>query len=152
MFFDKMHEYLRPAGREEASQEDVEWVYVHEMLGVRGQADLQHYEGRLKTILGITGYPVALEILTATAVKGRLDGDAVDRYRVHYSALDAENSEGVPSVADVLHVLQHDGYLERQDGGFRFVSGLLEDWWRSRYGENFVPVVEPDSHGGEAGR
>ena len=90
--------------------------------------------------------------MTATAVKGRLDGDAVDPVSRHYFALDAEEGAGVPSVEDVLHVLQHDGYLERQDGGYRFVSGLLEDWWRSRYGENFVPVVESDSHGGGAGR
>ena len=27
-----------------------------------------------------------------------------------------------------------DGYLERQGNGYRFVSGLLEDWWRVRYG------------------
>ena len=152
MFFDKLHDHLRRADRQEASPEDVEWVYVHEMLGVRGQADLQHYEGRLGTILGRTGYPVALEILTATAVKGRLDGDAVHRYRAHYSALGGQDGAGVPSVADVLHVLQHDGYLERQNGGYRFVSGLLEDWWRIRYGENFVPIVEPETHGGGAGR
>ena len=28
----------------------------------------------------------------------------------------------------------NDGYLERQGDGYRFVSGLLEDWWRVRYG------------------
>ena len=31
-------------------------------------------------------------------------------------------------------MLAHDGYVERHDGGYRFVSGLLEDWWRSRHG------------------
>ena len=152
MFFDKLHDHLRRADRQEALREDAEWVYVHEMLGVRGQADLQHYEGRLATILGKTGYPVALEILTATAVKGRLDRDAVNRYRAHYSASEGQDGAGVPSVADVLHVLQHDGYLERRHGGYRFVSGLLEDWWRIRYGENFVAIFEPETHGGRAGR
>ena len=152
MFFDKLHDHLRRADRQEASPEDVEWVYVHEMLGVRGQADLQHYEGRLAIILGRTGYPIALEILTATAVNGLLDGAAVNRYRAHYSALGGRDGAGIPSVADVLHVLQHDGYLERQNGGYRFVSGLLEDWWRIRYGENFVPIVEPETRGGGGGR
>ena len=47
-----------------------------------------------------------------------------------------------PPVDHVLHVLQHDGYLEPEDGGFRFVSGLLEDWWRGRYGQTFVPVFD----------
>ncbi len=152
MFFDKLHDHLRRDDRLEASPDDVEWVYAHEMLGVRGQADLQHYEGRLRTILGRAGYPVALELLTATAVEGRLEGNAVDLYRAHYSAQEADDGDGIPSVADLLHVLQHDGYLERQDGGYRFVSALLEDWWRSRYGENFVPVVDSEPRGGGAGR
>ena len=111
MFFDKLHDHLRHAGRRIAAPEDVEKVYLHEMLGVRGQVDLQHYEGRLETILGRTGYPIALELLTATAAKGR-----------------------------------HDGYLNRQDGGYGFVSGFLEDWWRSRYGQHFVSVLEPATH------
>ena len=140
MFFDKLHDRLRHAGRQDASLDDAERVYLHEMLSVRGQADLQHYEGRLQAVLGRSGYPVALEILTAAAVEGRLDGDTAGRYRAHFAA---HVEDGAPSVEDVLHVLEHDGYLERQDGGYRFVSGLLEDWWRGRYGANFAPAVEP---------
>ena len=143
MFFDKLHDHLRRAGRQIAALEDVKRVYLHEMLGVRGQVDLQHYEGRLETILGRTGYPIALELLTATAVKGRLDGDTVKRYCECYSA---RGEESAPSVDDVLHVLRHDGYLNRLDGGYEFVSGYLEDWWRSRYGQHFVSVLEPETH------
>ena len=80
MFFDRMHEHLRRVGRKDASLEDVEWVYVREMLGVRGQVDLQHYEGRLEAVLGRAGYTVALEILTATAVDGAIVGETVRRY------------------------------------------------------------------------
>ena len=40
MFFDKMHDHLRRAGRREAPPEDVKWVYAQEMQGVRGQVDL----------------------------------------------------------------------------------------------------------------
>ena len=140
MFFDKLHDRLRHAGRRDATPEDAERVYLHEMLSVRGQADLQHYEGRLQTVLGRSGYPVALEILTAAAVDGRLDGDTAARYRAHFAA---RTEEGASPVEDVLHVLEHDSYLERSDGGYRFVSGLLEDWWRGRYGANFVPAVAP---------
>ena len=52
----------------------------------------------------------------------------------------------------VLHLLEHDGYLERRNGGYRFVSGLLEDWWSNRHGRHFVPVFGsgPDKEG--AGR
>ena len=81
MFFDKIHHLLKQEGRQKASLDDVSWVYQHEMLSVRGQMDLQHYEGRLKTILGKTGYPIALEILTYTAVHNYLDDETGQRIR-----------------------------------------------------------------------
>ena len=149
MFFDKLHEHLRRGGRQVAAPDDVEWVYLREMLGVRGQVDLQHYEGRLETILGRTGYPIALELLTAAAAEGHLDGDTVERYREYYSAGEEDSA---PSVEHVLHVLRHDGYLDCQDGDYGFVSGLLEDWWRSRYGRHFVSVLEPEIHAGRDGQ
>ena len=131
-FFDVLHEDLRRAGRRAVSLEDVERVYVHEMLGIRGQMDLEHYEGRLRMVLGDEGYLAALEMLTAAAVGGgRLRGEAIVRHR---EVLAAGDGGGPPPVEDVLRVLEHDGYLERQGDGYRFVSGLLEDWWRVRYG------------------
>ena len=133
-FFDVLHEDLRRAGRRTASLEDVERVYDHEMLGIRGQMDLQHYEGRLRMVLGDEGYRVALEMLTeATVNDGRLRDDAIDRHR---ESLAAEAGAGALPIEDVLHVLEHDGYLARQGDGYRFVSGLLEDWWRVRYGRS----------------
>ena len=140
MFFDRMHDHLRSAGRRDASLEDVGWVYMQEMQGVRGQVDLQHYEGRLEAVLGRAGYTVALEILTATAVNGDIGAETIDQYRNWFSTRDAHKEDGASLVDHVLHVLQHDGYLEPRGGGYRFVSSLLEDWWRSRYGQSFVPV------------
>ena len=131
-FFDNLHEHLRGTGRCEASLEDVERVYTGEMLGIRGQMDLEHYESRLRMILGREGYRTALEVLTEAAVNGGvLLGGAIDRYREHFPAV--VEADPVP-IEDVLHVLEHDGYLARQGDGYRFVSGLLEDWWRTRYG------------------
>ena len=131
-FFDNLHEDLRRAGRHEASREDVGRVYTGEMLGVRGQMDLEHYESRLRMVLGNAGYPIAIEILTEAAVNGGLlRGDFIDRYR-EYVPADTE-TDPVP-IDGVLRVLEHDGYLVRQDDGYRFVSGLLEDWWRTRHG------------------
>ena len=142
MFFDRLHDHLRRAGRKDASSEDVEWVYMREMQGVRAQVDLQHYEGRLATVLGRAGYTVALEILTAAAADGEIAAEKVDQYRNWFSARDTQSRVGAPPVDHVLHVLQHDGYLEPMDGGYRFVSGLVEDWWRGRYGQRFVPVFD----------
>ena len=138
-FFDLLHEDLRRAGRRAASLEDVKRVYDHEMLGIRGQMDLEHYEGRLRMVLGDEGYRAALEMLTEAAVnEGRLRGDAIDRHR---ESLAAETGADPLPVEDVLHVLEHDGYLARQGDGYRFVSGLLEDWWRVRNYDFGTPAL-----------
>ena len=142
-FFDTLHEDLRRAGRRSASPEDVERVYTDEMLGIRGQMDLEHYEGRLRMVLGDEGYRAALEMLTEAAVNdGRLRGDAIGRHR---ESLAAEAGAGTdpPLIEDVLHVLEHDGYLARQGDDYRFVSGLLEDWWRVRYGRPGASSASP---------
>ena len=136
-FFDSLDEDLRMAGRRNASEEDVQRVYTDEMLGVRGQADLDHYESRLKLVLGPEGYRAALDLLTQAAVRdGVLERNAIDRFGDYFRARAAE---AVP-IEDVLGVLEHDGYLKKHEDGYRFVSGLLENWWRARHGRHFVPV------------
>ena len=140
-FFDTLHEDLRRAGQRSASLEDVERVYDNEMLGIRGQMDLEHYESRLRMVLGDEGYRAALEMLTEAAVNGgRLRGDAIGRHR---ESLAAEAGADPLLIEDVLHVLEHDGYLARQGDGYRFVSGLLEDWWRVRYGRPGASSASP---------
>ena len=141
-FFDNLHEDLRRAGRRAATMEDVERVYTNEMLGVRGQMDLEHYEGRLRMVLGREGYRTALEVLTEAAVgDGLLSDDTVGRYRECLRGRSESEVEADPVPVDaVLRVLEHDGYLERHGDGYRFVSGLLEDWWRARHGRHFIPI------------
>ena len=136
-FFDNLHEDLRRANRREASLEDVKRVYITEMLGVRGQMDLEHYESRLRMVLGDKGYLATLDILTEAAVNyGLLHSDAIDQYYEYFQA------DAVPvSTKDILSVLEHDGYLARQGDNYRFVSGLLEAWWRARHGRHFVPIA-----------
>ena len=141
MYFDKLLQHLRRAGRCVASDADAESVYRDEMLSVRGQLDLQHYENRLLTVLGTTGYPVAMEILTETAVNDLLSHEAVDSYRHRFPTGLHEVEPGVPTIENVLHVLVHDGYLERRERGYRFTSGLLEDWWRHRWAGGFRPAA-----------
>ena len=122
-FFDSLDEDLRLKARRQASLEDVERVYTDEMLSVRGQADLDHYESRLKLVLGPDGYRAALPLLTEAAVNdGVLGRVALTLYREHFRAW-AVPDHPVP-IDDVLRVLEHDGYLEPWgDGDYRFVSG-----------------------------
>lgn len=136
-FFDKLHEHLRRTGRLSASLEDVSRVYSEEMLGVRGQVYLEHYQGRLRLVLGDEGYGVALDLLTeAASSDGVLTNGSILRYRDYVSSLP---DRPIVLLKDVLHVLEHDGYLTRKDDGYHFVSGLVEDWWRARHSHGFIP-------------
>ncbi len=137
-FFHHLYEHLLSDRRCEATLGDVEYVYQRYLLSVRGQVDLAHYEERLQMILGDESYTNALSLLSEAVVNGGLLTHAVVEV---YSTLAADNDER-DSVADVLYVLEHDGYLEGCDGGYRFVSGLLEDWWRARHGQRFTSISE----------
>ena len=111
------------------------------MLSIRGQADLDHYESRLKLVVGPDGYRAALALLTEAAVNdGVLQRAAMDLYREQFRVWAV--SDHPVTIDDVLRVLEHDGYLEPWgDDEYRFVSGLLEDWWLARHGRHFVPVA-----------
>ena len=139
-FFDHLHEHLRRIGRQAATIDDVTHVYEHELLSVRGQINLQHYEDRLLTVMGKDGYTSALSLLTEAAVNdGLLTAQAVGRYADEWRS--SSSAEDL-SIGDILYLLEHDGYLERQAVDYRFVSGLLEDWWRARHGQFFTPISE----------
>ena len=142
-FFDSVHEYLRRARRSNASLEDIERVYKGDMLGVRGQMDLEHYQSRLRMVLGTEGYRIALELLTEAAFcRGVLGNNAIDRYCEYFGDRSDGAETDAADIENIFHVLEHDGYLARQGDGYRFISGLLEDWWRSKYGRRFVPIQQ----------
>ena len=141
-FFDHLHFHLRTAGRHCATLDDVKFVYERDLLGVRGQIDLEHYESRLRMVLGSQAYTAALDLLTEAAVNGGvLTESAISRYS---RMLSDQSDEEPVSIDDVLYSLEHDGYLEGHgDGyGYRYVSGLLEDWWRARHGAHFIRIED----------
>ena len=108
-------------------------MYTGAMLGAGREILLEHYDSRLKIVLGHGGHQVARRLLTeAAANEGWLRGDDIPRYREHFAGR-TEDEPGSTQIEDVLHVLEHDGYLGKERDGYRFVSGLLEDWWRVRY-------------------
>lgn len=139
-FFDYLLEDLRRRGCQRATPKDVERVYESEMLGIQGQVDLQHYVGRLETILPRTLHKITLDILTEAAVNDSwLPAEAIARFREYYQAdLETETL----AIQKVLDLLEHDGYLMQADDGYRFASGLLEDYWRTRYGRQFRRIAE----------
>ena len=137
-FFDHMHGHLRHEGRRRATANDVEIVYNSEMLSVRGQVDMEHYESRMRTVFSANEYKYALQLLTEAAVHGGLlNHDLLAYYREDNRSLDTPNETNIDQV---LHQLEHDGYLTKVDEGYRFQSGLLQDWWLARHGRHFSSV------------
>ena len=137
-FFHHLYEHLVRERRNEPTLEDVGRVYERDFLSVRGQVDLVHYEERLRMVLGDESYVDALSLLSEAVVN---DGLLTDKVIELYLG-EAADTAGSKRVADVLYVLQHDGYLQECKGGYSFVSGLLEDWWRARYGQRFTSITE----------
>ena len=141
-FFDHLHEHLRREDRIEATLDDVELVYNNEMLSIRGQIDLEHYEGRLRMVLGSDEYRIALELLTEAATEdGLLNDVSIRRYCEYIEATDHSDDVSV-MVQNVLYILEHDGYLVRRQSSYHFVSGLLEDWWRARHCQHFISIQQ----------
>ncbi len=137
-FFAYVLDHLRRSGTTETTFEDIAHVYSDTMLGVRGQTDLDHYETRLKVILDHEAYTCALALLTEAAVG---DGALDDRTIALYADGASDVGGSTETVATVLYALEHDGYLTRSGEGYRFTSGLIEDWWRARHGQFFRPIA-----------
>ena len=137
LFYHHLYEHLVREQRNEATLDDVGLVYQRDLLSVKGQASLVHYEERLRMVLGDEGYTEALSLLSEAIVNGgRLTRDVIELYRSDAAAKGEEDN-----VVNVLYVLQHDGYLAECNGGYAFVSGLLEDWWRARHGQSFTSIA-----------
>lgn len=139
MFFSRVYDRCKRRGRMEFYPDEVEEIYECEMLGIRGHAELTHYEERLKLVLGPEIFTLALEILTETAVTGCLTCTALQALLKGYDF----GERAVTSAAEeIMRVLEHDGYLKLSTDGYHFESHLLQDWWKKRYGFFHVPVLE----------
>lgn len=139
MFFAHVHDRCKRRGRMEFYPDEVNEIYENEMLGIRGHAELTHYEDRLQLVIGPELYPLALEILTETAATGMLTREALAALHNGYEFTERNARE---ASEEILRVLEHDGYIARDRDGFVFVSHLLKDWWGKRYGYSYIPVLE----------
>lgn len=136
MFFSFVYEHVRRrGGKLVATVEEVEQVYQKRMLSTRGHAELSHMEERLALVLAPETVPLALDLLTEAAVSRELSDGAAREI-----AARQELSDPKTALRDTLAILEHDGYLERREGGFVFLSALLRDWWAHRFGSTHEPV------------
>ena len=137
-FFARLRDSATMQGKNHVTVEDVNEVYQSRLLGPWGQSDLVYYETRLKEGLGGDDdcYSIAMEILAEAAMQEVFTPSARHRLEQLYSAL----VDDTPTcIAEVLEVLEHDGYLEDSKNGYRFPSHLLRDWWSTRF-RHYIPI------------
>lgn len=139
MFFSHVHDHCKRKGKMECSVQDVGEVYKNDMLGVRGHAELTHYEERLEMVLGKELFTLAIDMLTEAAVKGCLANEAIAALQNEYKL---EEGDMIEAQKEVIWVLEHDGYIRQSKEGYVFVSKLLKDWWKNRHVGFFTPVLE----------
>jgi hypothetical protein len=139
MFFTHVYDRCKRRGRMEFYPDEVNDIYENEMLGIRGHAELTHYEDRLKLVVGPELFTLAIEMLTETAVTGCLTRQSLAAIQGCY---DFEGRSVLSASEEIIRVLEHDGYIKTGRDGFVFESFLLQDWWKKRYGYFYVPILE----------
>lgn len=139
MFFSNIYDDCKKRKNMNCDIKDAERIYKSRMLSVRGHAELSTYEERLKTVLSSEMLPLALELLTEAAVIGNLTSDAAVKLSSDFP-LNKRSSKEV--LREIIGILEHDGYLVKKKEGYVFVSKLVRDWWKARFGFQYVPAVE----------
>ena len=125
--------------------DNVSEVYRTELLGSSGQNELSHFETRLRNALDQNTYRVAGEILAEAATQDVFTPQARRSLERVYSTMMEEANR---HVTEALEVLEHDGYLEPCDDGYRFPFRLLKDWWSLRFRDHHVPLDKRVSDNG----
>ena len=145
-FFARLREHAIMENRGRVRLADIEKVYRTGMLGPSGQSDLAHYETRLRDALDDGSRSLAMEVLAEAATQDVFTAAARARLSELYSRV-VEDACG--RITEVLDVLLHDGYLEKEDRGYRFPFRLLKDWWAARFRDYHVPIERRSPNGPE---
>lgn len=135
-FFARLRDFAIMQHRGRVTMKDVDEVY-RKLLGPAGQNDLIHYETRLKEGLDEESHTIAREILDKAATQDVFTNHARQTLERQYSQT-CDDVRG--RIVEALDILEHDGYLEAGDDGYRFPSRLLKDWWSARFRDHYTPL------------
>jgi hypothetical protein len=135
LFFACVHKFCVFRDDMHLTVAEVNELYETEMLGLRGHAELTHYEERLSMYFEKYCLPLAKAILSETSVSGILTARVIQELRVEYASLESCPDE---VLAEMLRILQHDGYLKKKGEGYVYESNLLRDWWRKAHEEFYT--------------
>lgn len=138
-FFARLRDFAAMRGRSNLTLADVDQVYRFELLGASGQHDLVHYAARLSEALEGPEHSIAMEILAETATQGALTRESRQSLAELYSAL-VDKIEA--RIVNVVALLEHDGYIESDQGSYRMPSRLLKDWWSAQFRGHYKPLAQ----------
>jgi uncharacterized protein len=141
MFFEILYRAAKMEPKGAVSSDRVEEIYLSEMLGAHGRAELSHFEERLR-LLGPDFHNFAVEILTETAVSGQLDFATAERLAIPHTS---EGKSTTSIAREVIAILEHDGYIKEETTGlYVFDSKLVRDWWKASYEKGYTRHRERD--------
>lgn len=143
-FFARLKDFATMRDSSKVTLADVREVYRNELLGPSGQSDLGHYATRLSEALEAPEYTLAMEILAETATQGAFTRQSRQCLARLYSALVDDIEE---HIASVVALLEHDGYIENDQGSFSIPSQLLKDWWSARFKDHHTPLRQRRQEG-----
>ncbi len=136
-FFARLCDFLAREGKNRATLRDVDNVYRMELLGPSGQNDLMHYETRLRETFEDQGHTIAMKILAEAAIQKQFTPTAMRNLERSYRQIMGNAGQ---LIAEVMDILEHDGYLVPGDNGHCFASRLLQDWWEGRFRNHHAPL------------
>ncbi|MEI6756588.1 MAG: ATP-binding protein [Chlorobium sp.] len=139
LFFSHLLDRCERRGEMRFSADDVDDLYEHEMLGIRGHAELAHYQERLELFFSKEQLPLVLAILTETAIAGKLEMPVLRLLQREYARKEVDSDE---ETMEILRVLEHDGYLRKSGEEYRYESNLLKEWWKKAHSGFYVPLKE----------
>jgi hypothetical protein len=139
MYFHFANHFCKRQNNMAFSKENANLVYNEHMLGPRGHSELNHYEERLTQVLGKSKATLAFELLTAASKDNNLSPDMIAGISKDY---EGEFADLKATLVEIIGVFEHDGYLRLNSAGnYVFVSKLLRDWWRRRFGADFLKSI-----------
>jgi len=138
LFFAHVREHCLYAERTACEPAAIDEIFHQRMLGTKGHAELSHMVERLEMVLEKAELPLAMELLTQTAITGSLGRQAIETLCARNGLAREDMGRRLPRLFEIF---EHDGYLDKnQAGEYVFVSNLLRQWWLARFEAFFVTV------------
>ena len=114
--------------RDSYTIEELKDIYFKYLIrGDEMNAALSHTIERLRKSLSESEYDFAKLILKNVAQN--------DSFTAKSEIVNIKGEVNEDFRIDVLDILKHDGYIVEEKEGYRFLSNVLRDWWRNKYGK-----------------